>query len=83
MAGYARAMVGGKIFPEQKMPQLVRFPEMPFTATPSIKEACTQPGNGDDLKGNVGFEDFDFLRLDCLCGFLHYCSKGRRVSVHV
>ena len=72
MAGNACVMVDGKVFPEQKNPQSVRLSEIPFTATRSNEKEFAQPGNGDDLKGNVRFKDLEFLRLDCLCGFLRY-----------
>ena len=42
VAGNARVVVGGELFPEQKNPQPVRFPELLFAVASSVEKAYSQ-----------------------------------------
>ena len=71
------------LYPEEENPQLVFFLDAPFSVALSLEKARTQPGDGNNFKGDIRLVEFDFCGPNCFCGFSHNLCKGCPVGVNI
>ena len=76
MAGNACVMVTGILSPEEERSQLVFALDVPFSVALSLEKARTQPGDGNNFKGDVRLVVLYFCGTYCFLASLTICVRA-------